>query len=409
MLTIRPALPEDRATLARLSHLAFSPAAPLGETLERYERDPVLQQTSFVAEDGRIWGKYALLDYRVYLRGMPLAMGGIGGVAVAPEGRGQGVATALMNHAVTLMHEQEYPLSMLYGFQHGFYRRLGWACVGEVYRYRVSTRHLPRYRESKDVLPLDRDMDRLAIEALYQSEAPKHNGWLVRNARQWQGHFRADSRYQWFGYWQDGLLEGYLVFTYKKLASDSEELDHLAVREWVVCSSRAYRGLLGFLAAQRDQVEAVVWDTDREDPLPKLIAEQRDARDQTIRTVLNKTGFAAVHSSFMWRMVHLEQALRLRPIHPGANFTLTFEVHDPVLGVHRPTIAVEQGTVALVPTPAKTTVKLDIDRLTQLWCGSWSATAAHWSGVLEVEGDPAVLSALDQAWQTSPPFSWDYF
>ncbi len=406
-LTIRPARFEERDALARLSHLAFAPSKPFAEIRERYKRDDQIVPTTTVAEeDGRLYGKYALLDYQCFLAGKSLPIAGIAGVAVAPEGRGRGVATGLMHHALKAMQQQVYPLSMLYGYRHGFYRRLGWACVGAVYRYRVSTRDLPRFSEAREVVPLDPVADREAIEQLYAREAPTHNGWLVREEHHWRDYFE-EEHYKLFGYWVGRTLEGYLVMCYEPEPASSE-IAHIAVREWVACSGRAYRGLLGFLAAQRDQVDAVTWDSDAHDPLPKLLQEQRGAHDRTIRTFLG-SGFGVIHSSFMWRIVDLDAAFNGRPIQSTANFSINLEVHDPVLGIVRRTLGVEDHQLHLDAQSARTTVKLSVERLTQLWCGYWNAQDAHRCAQLEVEGDPAPLALLDQAWQTAPPFCWDFF
>lgn len=407
---IRPAQPIERRSLARLSHLAFAPAQPFADIEARYESDATIIARSVVAcEADRLLGKYALLPYRNYVAGCEMSLGGLGGVAVAPEGRGRGVASALMRHALEVLAEHRYPLSMLYPYRHGFYRRFGWACVGEVYRYRAASEDLPRYPEARNVLPLDPATDRAAVEDLYGREAPRHSGWLVREPEHWQGHFKPDSTLQMFGCRFSGDLEGYVICRYVNVSPNSAEVAHIAVREWVAASARAYRGLLGFLAAQRDQVDAVVWDTDRADPLPRLLTEQRAAGDRSIRTFLNAVGFGAIHSSFMWRLVDLDRALTLRPVRPAGDVAFNFEVHDPIFGTTLRPVEIEGGRLHLADKPAATTLKLDIDTLTQLWSGYGNARAAHWAGQLQVEGNEAVLEVLDRAWQVEPPFCWDFF
>jgi predicted acetyltransferase len=62
-----------------------------------------------------------------------------------------------------------------------------------------------------------------------------------------------------------------------------------------------------------------------------------------------------------------------------------------------------------VAQSASTTIKISIEQLTALFCGMRQASSLQWSGELEIEGDERLLRHLDNAWQATPPFCWDFF
>jgi predicted acetyltransferase len=73
---------------------------------------------------------------------MPLPMAGVGGVKVAPEARGQGVAKTLMTELLAVMARRGYLVSVLYPATAHLYRSLGWEFAGGSYRAKVPARSL---------------------------------------------------------------------------------------------------------------------------------------------------------------------------------------------------------------------------------------------------------------------------
>lgn len=354
-------------------------------------------------------GTYAQIDFGVWFEQQLLPTMGIAAVAVAPHRRGQRVARLMLEHSLATAQEQKIPLIALYPFQHGFYRKLGWAWVGETRQYRVSARHIPAFEERSRIFPYQSSQVE-ELKALYEKVASQHNGWLQRRPWQWESILRLKPGEETYCYSEANQLQGYVFLKFAYL-NPPQNIPAIIVQEWVALTASAYRGILGFLGSLRDQVSTIVWNTDPTDPFPHLLREQRC--DPILPSPAFEFGlthrFGEIGGGFMWRLVDLDKAFELRPIRAAEQFALAFQVSDPVLGER--TIAVEFTTNEMVQLEKKSenVLRTSIEHLTELFFGVRKATDLLRTGEIDYEGDPSVLTKLDAAWQAAPPFCWDFF
>lgn len=412
---MRPAQEGDLSQVVNLGRLAFAPLKSDAVIKQQWYDGGTLNLPGrfvFLAVDdqtGLAVGKYTELDLSLFLTGQLCPMMGIGGVAVAPHKRGQKIARLMLEQALKNARSQQFPLSMLYPFQHGFYRQLGWAWVGMPYQYRVSTRHLPLYEERAFIQPHD-PTHNSTLQAIYEQAATQHNGWLQRREWQWQSHFKLEAGEEVYRFVTAGECLGYVMIQFTHLNPPQQSLS-VVVQEWVALTVEAYRGIVGFLAALRDQVQTVVWNTNSKDPFPHLLKEQR--QDPILTTSEFEFGlthrFGEVGGGFMWRLVDLPRSFQLRPVNLGAPFALTFHVIDPILGEQILPIEFSDGQMHVLETATSTVVRMSIEHLTALFSGFRCSSDLYWTGEIELEGEGALLKQLDAAWQASSPFCWDFF
>ncbi|MBC6435736.1 GNAT family N-acetyltransferase [Nostoc sp. HG1] len=333
---IRPAEDRDRDQFINLARLAFMPTRSQADVEKEMQDEPLNppggQGWVLTDQADNLAGRYRHLELALFFQGVEFPMAGVAGVAVAPERRGQKIAQKMIEYALHQFQEQQIPLSMLYPFQHGFYRQLGWAWVGETRQYRVSARHIPLYPERAHIVPYRNDLE-AAIKAVYHKAAQQHNGWLQREPNRWKGYFKPEGGEEIYCYAEAGDLLGYMVIEFTHLEPTKTHWA-IAVQEWVALTPAAYRGLIGFLASLRDQVTTIVWNTNPQDPFPHLLSEQRC--DPTLPPQPFEFGFThrfgAIGGGFMWRLVDVVKALEMRPIHSGEPFAISFHIIDPVLG-----------------------------------------------------------------------------
>jgi predicted acetyltransferase len=415
-ISLRSAQADDLEQIVNLDRLAFAPLRPNSEIQQDwYPQGLSLKgRQPFLAVDdltGSSVGTYTRLDLQIFLEGQEFPARGLAGVAVAPERRGQRIAQWMLEQELIELKSQQIPLSMLYPFQHGFYRRMGWAWVGRVHQYTIATEHLPVYPERRNVVAFDPTQHTQLLQEAYQRSAQRHNGWLKRQAWHWQSRLKLRSGCEIFCYIEAGKLLGYLMLEYRHLEAIQPASLAIAVEEWVALNSDAYRGMIGFLATLRDQVPTLIWNTYPEDPFPHLLQEQR--RDPSLRQFSYFFGlthrFGEIGGGFMWRLVDLATAFRLRPIRQGPPFALTFEVIDPVLGNQTITANFTAGRMHPVTQPVPMILKTSIEHLTELFCGLRRATELVWTREIEFEGERTLLHQLDAAWEATPPFCWESF
>lgn len=415
-ITVRPAEESDLTQIANLDRLAFAPLSSASTIAQEWYGGTVELpgRSLFLAVDegtGLPVGTYTQLHTGVWLQGELFSTMGIAAVAVAPHYRGRKVAQVMLHHAIHSAEAQAMPLMMLYPFQHGFYRSLGWAWVGQPHQYRVAARQLPVYQERSRLLPFHPDSHTAAIQQVYAEAAPQHNGWLQRQAWQWRSLLAANR--ERYVYVAAGEVQGYVVFQYV-LLEPPRNLLAIVVHEWVALTAAAYRGIVGFLGSLRDQVVTVIWNTDASDPFPHLLNEQRF--DPALTTGPFEFGFThrfgATGGGFMWRLVDVQAALEQRPIPSSEPFQLTFEVSDPVLVDRTLTVQFANGRIHCLDTPvAEAAIRISTEHLTQLFSGFRRATELKWTGEIAVTSHETdlLLARLDAALAASGPFCWDFF
>jgi predicted acetyltransferase len=412
-LIFRLATERDRNAILNLVRLSFAPMSSIAD-LEQQLGDrpinPTGRQDWVVANaQDKLVACYRQFDYDLYVAGVPFKMAGVGAVSVGIPYRGQGIAGWMLTQALQEYRDKGCLLSMLYPFRHSFYRKLGWARVGEAHQYRVSSQHLPLYPERSRILPFHPKQEE-DLKHVYHQTAKQHNGWLQRQPWQWENFFKPKAGRELYVYQDEGDVLGYVMLDFHELEPEKSQLA-VKTREWVAATPAAYRGIVGFLGSLRDQVTTIIWNTYPDDPFPHLLQEQRIDPALTTPPLLFDfmVPFGAIAGGFMWRLVNPQAAIARRPIQPGAPFALTFDLTDPVFGAEQFTVEFAAGQMHLVSQPASTILKTSVVHLAELFSGSRRSRQLHWTGELELAGDESLLDQLDAAWMTRSPFCWDAF
>jgi predicted acetyltransferase len=117
----------------------------LAEGVERYHAGPryTWRDGWVVEEDGQIRAAAIAILARWWFGGTVYPISAVAGVAVRDVDRRRGFASELVRAIVHADQAAGRPYSVLYPFQHGFYRRLGYASVGLAHFWRIPVAHLP--------------------------------------------------------------------------------------------------------------------------------------------------------------------------------------------------------------------------------------------------------------------------
>jgi predicted acetyltransferase len=95
-----------------------------------------------VYEASLLVGRAVILPFRQWWGGRAVPMAGVAGVVVAPEYRGRGVGTLLMQGIIERGRALGYPLSVLYPATVPVYRQQGWELAGIQSRVTIDSRLL---------------------------------------------------------------------------------------------------------------------------------------------------------------------------------------------------------------------------------------------------------------------------
>ncbi len=403
----------DRTALLNLVRLSFAPMSSLTELEQTFGDRPInpvgRQDWVVVNPHQKLVACYRQFAYDLNFAGATFKMAGVGAVSVGIPYRGQGIARWMLTQALKDYRETGFLLSMLYPFRHSFYRKLGWARVGETHQYRVSSQHVPLFNERSRITAYHPAQE-TDIQRLYHERVSHHNGWLYRHPWQWEAFFKPKAGRELYVYREGEAVLGYAVLEFTELEPEKTQLA-VKVREWVAATPAAYRGLVGFLGSLRDQVTTVIWNTFPDDPFPHLLQEQRiDPALTTPPLLLDfMVPFGAIAGGFMWRLVNPQAAIARRSIPSVSPFALTFQLTDPVFGADQFTVEFAGSKMQIATQPTANILKTSVDHLAELFSGTRRSRQLHWTGELELEGDETLLDQLDAAWATALPFCWDAF
>ena len=397
-LRFRSATADDAERLAEQSVLAFpAPDASTAQRADGYRRGRVspIESVTVAERDGVLVGAMRTIPYTGWIGGASTPVGGLAGVAVAPEARLSGVAGALIRRHLDDLRAAGTPWSFLYPFAPKFYAHLGWAAAARRLRWRLRPEALPLLPERTRVrrLCVADEADRAAMQAVYERMLPRTNGSLSRSGDQLGWAFEGKNAVGVPD--AAGGLTGYLVYSTR---APTPRPQTLVVKEWLAEDVASERALLGFLGAQRDQVAEVVLDTAEDHPLGALLENAApDVEDESLPGEHHP--LASLCSGLMARIVDLPRAVSHRG-YPGVDrgaVTLTV-THDPVIAGNATTVtvAIEDGRAQAVPgadagAPAVTGA---IGPLSAILVGAVRVDAAARLGLVEVKGDVARATAL---------------
>ncbi len=396
-LSFRTAGPDDVVRMATISSRSFPGPPGIEARAERYRSGtPFPLETMTLAERaGEIVGQARTLPFRGWLGGVETRVGGLAGVAIAPEARRTGVAKALVRQHVAQLRASGTPWAMLYPFAPSFYSALGWFPASRRLRWRVRPGAFRLHDERRLVRPLDPSFDLAAVQSVYDRSCPRTSGSLSRPARLLAAGWESerDTR-QVVGVRSGAGLSGYLSYT---LDAPTPRPITLVVREWIALDAEAERALFGFLAAQADQAEFVTLDTPVEHPLASLLDNGLPPLEDGSMPPEHHP-LATLYSGLMVRIIDLPGALAGRG-YPGRAGAVAVEIaSDNLVHENRATftVTVENGAARVTPGRADGVPLLrgPVGPVSGVLCGGVRASAAAAHGLVHVEGDLARVDEL---------------
>ncbi|MCA9752816.1 MAG: GNAT family N-acetyltransferase, partial [Gemmatimonadetes bacterium] len=195
---------------------------------------------------GQVVGGLSLYSVGQWFGGRRVPMAGVGVVGIAPEARGHGVATRMMDACVLDARASGHPISVLYPAKQSLYRRSGWELGGSLWNHTVPIAALPGGDRDLDVREC-RPEDERAVRALHAKIACRRPGEVDRDDWFWERVMR-NPRFHVRGFVveaSDGL-EGY-VFLHEAETEETYGYD-LACTDLVAANARAARRLFRFVA-----------------------------------------------------------------------------------------------------------------------------------------------------------------
>lgn len=345
---------------------------------------------------GRLIGKANDLHHDQWWGGVPLHVADVGGVVVAPEARGRGVARSLLRRLLEGGRERGAALSALYPTVSAVYRSAGWAPVGALRSFDLPSSLLPRHvpTGALSVRP-GAPADMPALGRLYTEIARARNGMLTRS-----GPPFAAAR----GDLPDGI-DGLTVVedgdrmvgcaTWSRLSGFGPDAV-LEIDDLFAITRAAARELVGVLASWR-----TVTPTIRLRAIPSGVV----AAELPLEV-------AKDHKAPRWmlRPVDVTQAVTARSWPSTVKVGVRFELRDDLAPWNAGIWALEiaDGRASLERSAGPASMVLEIDGFAMLYAGVASPAMLVEAGAM-VGGVPSDLAALALLMASPLPELLDFF
>jgi predicted acetyltransferase len=393
-VTVRPILPDELEAVAYLRAVGFGRDEETTMAMMandcRYNASDII-----VAEiEGEMIGTATVFPAQMWLSGVPVSLGAVAGVTVLPEFRRRGVAAKMMDFAVMRMFAEGWALSALFPFSHKYYRKFGYGAIGDVHAYRLNPSNLTVFVEGHRVRPFQPD-DLPMMRVMYKGQLTWHNGrftrsneWWDRLVERWPGIMVFDN---------DGFIEGFYAYELKTTERGERVMQ---IIEFFAAEDVAYRGLIGYLAAQ-NEADVIEYLAPPDTPLRYALRQPYADEAQNRGWIFND--LCHITPGPVGRIINLPAALTARFYTRGMSGERVLKVSDPLIPNNE-----EPLVFRLVDGRAETRaadnrepqIETDIVSLTQILCGYLSMANARRLGRLQA--DEETCSWLDRAIQDTP-------
>lgn len=324
-------------------------------------------------------------------------MMGLAGVAVAPEARRQGLGAALCRHAIQIARARGDVVSVLYPFRPEFYRRLGWGYVGTLHSHRFAPAALAVDRDLANQVRPAEAADRHAIHDCYARLARHAHGPIARSENVWHQHLAGHAYAAVVEHSSSGGIGGYIIVIAGRQRVNADRC--LRIRELVAENGTAYKALLAWIGAQRDQWPQATYDARPDEQFERWLNDPRPPRFPKPKRPLWDP-VATVLRGPMLRVLDVPVALEARRWgHLPQGVRLRIEVRDREVpeNVGPWLVDLDGERARLVDGPCSTAdaaVTTDAATFAQLWAGD--LRASHAAGM-----DRAVLDDPDRILDTA--------
>jgi len=365
------AYPDARGVEERRRGLLANPFGEISDLLVALEGDVIV-------------GRAFNLPLEGFFGGRQLGIGGIASVAVAPEYRGRGVASALLHQLHTQSDVRGDAITMLYAFRHRFYERLGYALTSSRKRLAIDTRSIPTAwcALAKGRVRAARGADRDAIKEAHLRAAQRENGAIVRPEALWDRLFARERRFA-LVIDRGPDLAGYVAFMMVQSEAHAEQV--IEVDELVADDAETRRTLLGALGALRDQAAEIVIEIALDDPLEHALLDPDGRR---FGSAAVEHGLGEIVGGPMVRIEDFTRAIEARGYTGSGGF-------DIVIGGEQPadetaiSVAIDAGRAAVGPARGGAALRTTRSGLAAILYGALPATRAVALGLADADAKTA--------------------
>ncbi|MCL2236587.1 MAG: GNAT family N-acetyltransferase [Defluviitaleaceae bacterium] len=250
-------------------------------------------------DDGVVVGSYNMWDFeQLNFRGVPIKAGGIGSVAVGLVHKKQGIAKELLNHWLNELPKQGRNFAALYPFNSAFYYKMGFGFGTLMHQMRLKPADLPFAGGGKTHIRRLKEVDAQALADYYNAKVLSTHGLITKAVSEFETRLK-DHQMKLFAYEDGGVIQGYMVFTFRRGSATDRLCNDMLVSEMFFDSPTVFAEFMAFCRSQADQIRYIIFNTQDEG----FIYTIADARNHTENTFSSNQEAAKTGRGIMYRIV----------------------------------------------------------------------------------------------------------
>lgn len=342
-----------------------------------------------VRQHGRMAAGLGIIEAGQWFGGKKAQCIAISPVGTAPESRGRGASSHLLQRMHEEVYEKGYPLACLYPATLTFYRRAGYEKAGSWNTYELDTEAIHAKNRDMDMVPVTDEAGETEIRRAYETRALVNNGHLDRWANLWRRIFQGKEKpVRKFLVQRDGRTEGYVSYI------QGGQVEQTRIVDMCALTRDAALRLLTYFADDRSMTSSIQWHGGPNDPFLFLLTEAKEKLTSTFDWVL--------------RITDVEKALAQRGYPADLNTEIHFSVRDTQLPWNdgRFTLTVEGGH-GHVRRGGEGRLSLDVRTLAALYTGYLSPVELRLVG--DLDGDDSEVTRAQTAFSGPRPWMPDIF
>ena len=395
-MTVRPPTFQELRRMDELFAIAFETPLPAGTGEPKSGK--VLPWAAF-GDDGQMMSCLTVTEMDVHFDGARCRMGAVGGVATLPQYRRQGGVRQCFAAALADMYARGYDFSYLFPFSTAFYRKFGYECCVQKYRWTVDPARLAvpdgggTVRLAEPSCPMTED-----IRAVGDAWSKQFNLSVLHGPEDYRWTEKAapavTQEFTYVYYNEHGVPRAYTTFR----KEDQPDGRNLVCSRLFFLDRDGFLGLMGLFGKLASDHRYVKFDTPALPAMQYLLPEWN----------MGAARWEVLHNAGMVRAMNVKSVLEKARYRGSGSVTLA--IRDAVLpansGAYR--VRFDEGrAVSVDRAGAAPDASLAVGTFSALMAGVCGLSeAARWLPGLEIH-DPA--APLERVFFRKPLMISDYF
>ena len=345
-------------------------------------------------------------DYDMYLRGRPISVAGIAGVATFSEYRKRGFAKIAIEYLLKKAYRDKKGGAVLYPFYTEFYRKLGWETMPMHFYIRLNPNGINLTKPPENIEFSTFTEEHIPeVNRVYTKIAKQKYSFIVRSESHWKKLLKKALSKVIIK--ENGRIVGY-IFTRQQV-----------VRFWEFPYGKRRISIIEWIAETPNAVKSVFWYIKLfENTIKEVMLRLPNMHEIPLHLFLNDLDYALnSNNSLMGRIVFPEVLFSKMGWPDNINAKITFQLKDDILQENTGiwTLEIDNGqpvSIEKVDTIDKTVpIKLDVRQLSGIVFGSYTLRTLHQYSMVIIHDTNVndVLKTWDKVFPEWPGYTLDYF